>query len=166
MIASILAALIASLPPVSSMRRKPLPPTFAYSPRSDGPIARFTVDGATGRLTCLTGTMDTGIRRPFELTLSADRRFLYACRSFNRTADGYNTEELDDKKRINAAITKPTPITAFAIARSGALRRIQMLTVPGPVGQLESCPGGRFAYALTFGGAFLLRVRNDGGWLS
>ncbi|MBC8138083.1 MAG: hypothetical protein H8F28_19555 [Fibrella sp.] len=136
--------------------------TFAYTPRSDGKITTYRVT-ASGAFEPVRADPIPPGNRPLALVLSADKRFLYAYPEFDRGKDGHNTEEIGDEKRIKVVASKPTPITVFSIGEGGVLRRLSILAVPAPLGQLVPHPGGRFVYGLTATrGAFILRVARNG----
>ncbi len=136
--------------------------TFAYVPKSDGTIARFRVNARTGKLDLLPGATDTGIKRLIGIILSADKRFLYAYRTFDVKKDGLPMDFLGDKAQIKAASTKPNPIKVFRIEVGGDLRAVETLTVPGPIGDMIADPKGRFVYALSSDGMFLLHRKSVG----
>lgn len=134
---------------------------YAFLSRDNGSIARFRSDSGTGRLIAL-GDADTGFERRADLVVSPNGHFLYACPAFDRSLDGYilGGEYTDDA--IKARQLRPTPITVYAIGAGGALRAVQTVTLPGPMGQILFRPDGKFVYALTIEGVFLLRTAPDG----
>lgn len=135
--------------------------TFAYGARVDGSIAAYRV-GPSGDFAPLPTVRVTPEFRPLSLVPSADGRFLYAYPEFERGTDGYGPDET--RERIKAIETKPTPVIVFAVGKDGALRRVNTVAVPSPVGQLVAHPGGKFVYALTASQkAILLRVLPGGG---